>query len=78
MRFQIVSSRHNIEPSKVRCQYRTLIDCVDIEDTNVFNRVVDSCALERIIFIPSEQEAQNLLKNTATVGTFKLLLSSLL
>ena len=54
--------------NKVRSdQYKTLIDCVDIEDTNVFNRLIDSFSLERILFIPSEGEAQTLLSSTQTV-----------
>jgi chromosome segregation ATPase len=57
-----------VESSKVRSdQYSTLIDLVDIEDANVFNRVVDSASLERILFIPSETEAQALLSDARTV-----------
>ena len=60
--------KHNIATSKVKHdRYSTLIDCVDIADANVFNRVVDSCNLERILHIPTEAEAQGLLSSVTTV-----------
>ena len=61
--------KHNISAgSKVQHErHNTLIDCVDIADPNVFNRVVDSCSLERILFIPTEAEAQGLLSSVNTV-----------
>ena len=60
--------KHNIANSKVQHdRYNTLIDCVDIADANVFNRVVDTCSLERVLFIPSEAEAQGLLSSVTTV-----------
>ena len=64
----MLSCRHDIESTKVRSEkYPTLIDCVSIADTNVFNRVVDSAALERILAIPTEPEAQALLSSEASV-----------
>ena len=61
-------NRHNVEATKVRSEkYPTLIDCVTIADTNVFNRAVDSAALERILAIPTEAEAQALLSSVAMV-----------
>ena len=57
-----------MEQNKVRSQrYKTLIDCVDIEDHNVFNRVVDSAKLDQVIFIPTEAEAAELLSRPQTV-----------
>ena len=57
-----------MEQNKVRSQrYKTLIDCVDIEDHNVFNRVVDSAKLDQVIFIPTEAEAAELLSRQQTV-----------
>ena len=60
--------KHSIATSKVQnVRYKTLIDCVEIVDANVFNRVVDSCSLERVLFIPTEAEAQELLSKVTTV-----------
>ena len=39
-------------------QYQVLIDYIDIENANVYNRVVDSCSLERILFIENENDAK--------------------
>ena len=51
--------KHNVTASKVQNgKYKTLIDCVDIADANVFNRVVDSCNLEKMLFIPIEANAK--------------------
>ena len=60
--------KHNIAASKVQHErHCTLIDYVDIADANVFNRVIDSCSLERVLFIPTEAEAQALLSSVNTV-----------
>mgnify|MGYP003322975837 CR=1 FL=1 len=60
--------KYNIATSKVQHgRYQTLMDCVDIADANVFNRLVDSCSLERVLFIPTEAEAQRLLSKVTTV-----------
>jgi len=66
---QFTDRKHNIGTgSKVQHErHSTLIDCVDIADANVFNRVVDSCSLERVLFIPTEAEAQGLLSSVNTV-----------
>ena len=65
---KFTNSRHNITNNKVQhSNYSTLIDCVDIADANVFNRVVDSCSLERVLFIPTEAQAQGLLSSVSTV-----------
>jgi len=62
------TERHNVSHACVRSdRFTTLIECLDIEDSNVFNRVVDSAALERILYIPSTQEAQNLLGSPVSV-----------
>ena len=46
-------------------RYKTLMDCVDIADANVFNCVI--CPLNRVLFIPTEAEAQRLLSTVTTV-----------
>lgn len=59
--------RHDIARDSVYSdQYPTLINCLDIQDPNVFNRVVDSCSLERILYIPTTSEAQTLLDGRVT------------
>ena len=60
--------KYNIATSKVQHgRYQTLMDCVDIADANVFNRLVDLCSLQRVLFIPTEAEAQRLLSKVTTV-----------
>ena len=50
---------HNIQNNRVYSdKFDVLIDYLEIEDVNVFNRVVDDCKLERILFIGTTQEAQ--------------------
>jgi len=48
-------------------RYKTLGDCVDIADANVFNRVFLGRLLNRVLFIPTEAEAQRLLSEVTTV-----------
>ena len=65
---KFTNMKHNIAASKVQHErHCTLIDYVDIADANVFNRVIDSCSLERVLFIPTEAEAQALLSSVNTV-----------
>jgi len=60
--------KHDVSRDCVRSdRYTTLLDCLDIEDPNVFNRVVDSANLERIIFIPTAEEAQQCLGDVSLV-----------
>jgi len=55
-------NRHNIQMNRVHSdKFPVLIDYLDIEDTNVFNRVVDSAQLERILYIPTTGEAEAVL-----------------
>jgi len=62
------SQKHDVSRDCVRSEeYTTLLDCLDIADPNVYNRIVDSCSLERILFIPSAQEAQQVLGDVNTV-----------
>ena len=56
-------SRHRVYSDK----FHVLIDYLDIEDVNVYNRVVDACHLERIILIPTQREAQAALSRTDEV-----------
>ena len=55
-------NRHDIRSNRVNTDmFPVLIDYLDIEDPNVFNRVVDSGSLERILFIPTTGEAEEVL-----------------
>jgi len=61
------STRHDISRKKVaHNKYRTLVDCIEVEEPTVFNALVDNAGLERIITISSATEAQNLLSNQNT------------
>ena len=61
-------TRHNIQSKRVNTDmFPVLIDHLDIEDTNVFNRVVDSGSLERILFIPTTEEAEAVLSKPELV-----------
>merc|ERR1712142_347877 len=55
-------NRHDIRSNRVNTRmFPVLIDYLEIEDPNVFNRVVDSGSLERILFIPTTGEAEEVL-----------------
>ena len=59
---KFTESEHNIFDNKVRLKkFHTLIDCVEISNANVFNLLVDSRNLHKVIFIPSLAEAEKLL-----------------
>jgi len=61
-------TRHDIQSNRVNTdKFPVLIDHLDIEDTNVFNRVVDSGSLERILFIPTTGEAEAVLSRPELV-----------
>jgi len=61
-------TRHDIQTNRVNTDtFPVLIDYLDIEDTNVFNRVVDSGSLERILFIPTTEEAEAVLSKPELV-----------
>eukprot|EP00092_Neocalanus_flemingeri_P032878 GFUD01035757.1.p1 GENE.GFUD01035757.1~~GFUD01035757.1.p1 ORF type:complete len:1072 (-),score=401.60 GFUD01035757.1:161-3376(-) len=63
-------SRHDIQAKRVDTDmFPVLIDYVDIEDSNVFNRVVDSGSLERILFIPTTGEAESVLSKPELIPT---------
>ena len=50
---------HNIENKRVYSdQFSVLIDFLEIDDVNVYNRVVDACKLERVVYIPTTNEAK--------------------
>ena len=54
--------RHNIEGGRVYTdQFQVLIDYLEIEDVDVYNRVVDTAQLERILYISSEADARAVL-----------------
>ena len=60
--------RHDISNNRVYSdQFPVLIDFLDIEDVNVYNRVIDACHLEKIITIPTSREAQHVLSRRETV-----------
>jgi len=61
-------NRHDIRSNRVNTdRFPVLIDYLDIEDPNVFNRVVDSGSLERILFIPTTGEAEEVLSQAHLV-----------
>ena len=65
---KFTESEHNIFDNKVRLKkFHTLIDCVEISNANVFNLLVDSRNLHKVIFIPSLAEAEKLLALEATL-----------
>ena len=56
-------SRHRVHSDK----FPVLIDFLDIENVNVYNRVIDACKLEKILMIPTEREAQKVLSRRESV-----------
>ena len=61
-------TRHNIESGRVYTdQFEVLIDYLEVEDVNVYNRIVDSAQLERILHTPNETVARKLLSVESTV-----------
>ena len=53
------NQRHNIETKRVYSdQFQVLIDHLQVDDVNVYNRVVDTAHLERILHIGNEADAQ--------------------
>jgi len=61
-------NRHDIRSKRVNTDmFPVLIDYLDIEDPNVFNRVVDSGSLERILYIPTTGEAEEVLSKAHLV-----------
>ena len=68
MTSEFSSQRHDVSNTKVcSSSYTTLLDCMEISDPTVFNILVDTLHLEKIIAIPSAAEAQKILKNPETV-----------
>lgn len=59
--------KHNINEARVRSKFTTLIDCIEASDPTVFNAIIDSCGLEKIVVISNQKEAQKMLSNVATV-----------
>ena len=52
------NKQHNIENKRVYSdKFSVLIDFLEIDDINVYNRVVDACKLERVVYIPTTDEA---------------------
>jgi len=70
---EIITSKFSSEPydiSKNRVttsNYKTLVDCFETSNPTVFNTLIDNCQLEKIIIIPQEAAAQQLLKTVETV-----------
>ena len=62
------TTRHNIENGRVYSdQFEVLIDALEVSDVNVFNRIVDSASLERILYISTDAEAQAALMHERNV-----------
>ena len=62
------SEKYDISHTRVRSdQYRTLIDCVEVEEPTVYNHLLDQTKMEQILIIPSSVEAQAMLTNPAAV-----------
>ena len=62
------NQRHDVSQHRVYSdQFPVLIDYLDIEDVNVYNRVIDACRLEKIIMIPTQREAQAVLSRVDSV-----------
>jgi len=62
------NQKHNIENNRVFTdRFAVLIDFLDIEEPNVFNRVIDACSLERILYISNTQDAQDCLSRRDSV-----------
>ena len=60
--------RHNIDAGRVYTdQFQVLIDHLEVEDVNVYNRIVDSAKLERILYISRESDAQAVLSEESQV-----------
>jgi len=65
---KFTENKYNIFDSAVHMKkFNTLIDYVEISNANVFNGVVDSSNLHKVVFIPSLPEAEKLLSLEATV-----------
>ena len=62
------NSKYNIESTRVQsAEFDALLDYLEIDDPNVYNRVVDSVQLERIVQISQTTRAQEVLSNQRTV-----------
>jgi len=62
------NKKHNIESNRVYTdRFDVLIDFVEIEEPNVFNRVIDACNFERILYISNTEEAQECLSKRESV-----------
>ena len=60
--------KYDISQTRVQSdKYRALIDCVQVEEANVYNHLLDQLKMERILIIPSSKEAQRVLTDPATV-----------
>ena len=68
MTSEFSSQQYNVSKTKVcSSSYTTLLDCMEISNPTVFNILVDTLQLEKIIAISSAAEAQKILKNPETV-----------
>lgn len=62
------SEKYDISQTRVRSdRYRALIDCVEVEEATIYNQLLDQLKMERILIIPSWQEAEEILADPARV-----------
>jgi hypothetical protein len=60
--------KYDISQTRVQSdKYRTLIDCVEVEEATVYNHLLDILKMEMILIIPSSEDAQRELTDPATV-----------
>lgn len=48
-------------------RYKTILDCLDIDNNAVHNAIVDRCFIESILYIPDALDAENLLLNQSSI-----------
>ena len=64
---EFTQNRYNITDTKVKSKYINLIDCVETTNPTVFNAIIDSTGLEKIIVIRDVDEAERVLSNVGSV-----------
>ena len=64
---KFLDTKHDISNGKCKSDYPTMFDLIECPNVVVSNCLIDQKKLERVIVIPSDEEAQNLLKSRASV-----------
>ena len=64
---KFLDQHHDISNGKCASDFPTMFDLIDCPNVVVSNCLIDQKKLERVIMIPSDEEAQNLLKSRASV-----------